>query len=146
MTTTGNLLDMFDHEKFDIICHGCNCFFCFGGGIARQIAIRYPEAAYADKKTGYGDIHKLGTFSSAHIAGKGKILNCYTQYHYSSNKVAADYEAIRRVMHNVKQQYTGLRIGMPRIGCGLAGGDENIIIPIICEELSGEDFTIVILK
>ena len=38
---------------------------------------------------------------------------------------------------------TAFSLGYPKIGAGLAGGDWDIIYPIICEELAGEHHTYV---
>jgi O-acetyl-ADP-ribose deacetylase (regulator of RNase III) len=42
--------------------------------------------------------------------------------------------------------FSGKRIGYPKIGAGLAGGDWNIISSIIDKELIGEDHTLVLLN
>ena len=55
----------------------------------------------------------------------------------------ADYDAIRSVFRLVKQQFSGMTIGYPLIGAGLAKGDWTIISSIIDEELIGEDHTLV---
>jgi len=54
-----------------------------------------------------------------------------------------DYDAIRTVFKQIKAQFSGLRIGYPAIGAGLAGGDWVIISQIIEEELEGENHTFV---
>lgn len=46
-------------------------------------------------------------------------------------------------MKAVKNGYSGLRIGYPRIGAGLAHGNWEVIEKIIREELRGEDHTLV---
>jgi O-acetyl-ADP-ribose deacetylase (regulator of RNase III) len=51
--------------------------------------------------------------------------------------------AIRSVFRQVKQQFTGKRIGYPKIGAGLAKGDWSIVTSIIEEELAGENHTYV---
>jgi O-acetyl-ADP-ribose deacetylase (regulator of RNase III) len=45
-------------------------------------------------------------------------------------------------MKAIKTAFSGKRIGYPKIGAGLAGGDWDIIYPIICEELAGEHHTL----
>jgi O-acetyl-ADP-ribose deacetylase (regulator of RNase III) len=57
--------------------------------------------------------------------------------------VKADYQAIRKVMRSVKARFAGKRIGYPKIGAGLAGGDWETIASIIEDELAGEDHTLV---
>lgn len=143
----GNLLDMFDERKFSVILHGCNAFHCMGGGIARQIAARYPMALLADKRTGYGDEKKMGTFSMADVtANNGTIVNMYTQYRHGTEKMQVDYDAVRSALRLVRLAFHGRKIGMPTVGAGLAGGDWAVIANIIDEELGDEDVTVVIFK
>ena len=46
----------------------------------------------------------------------------------------------------MKAEFSGLRIGYPLIGAGLAGGDWGIIEKTISEELEGEDHSLVVLR
>jgi O-acetyl-ADP-ribose deacetylase (regulator of RNase III) len=57
--------------------------------------------------------------------------------------VRVDYDAVRSVMRGVKEAFAGKRIGYPKIGAGLAGGDWAKIAAIIEEELAGEDHAVV---
>lgn len=57
-----------------------------------------------------------------------------------------DSEAARSCMRWIKDRCSGLRIGLPKIGAGLAGGDWEISSRIIEEELAREDLTLVELK
>ena len=71
------------------------------------------------------------------------IINAYTQYDFKGAGTLADYEAIRSVFKAIKTDFSGLRIGYPAIGAGLARGDWSLISKIITEELKGEDHTFV---
>ena len=71
------------------------------------------------------------------------IVNGYTQFNWRGSGRKADYEAIREVFSKVKKEFSGLRIGYPAIGAGLARGDWKIISEIIEEELKGENHTFV---
>ena len=144
----GDLLALAKSGQFDVIAHGCNCFCAMGNGIAGQIKKQFPAAFEADKQTKMGDNAKLGTCTFASIDGDGGhefvVVNAYTQYTWSKKEQrTADYEAIRKCMRWMKQTYPGKRIGVPRIGAGLAGGDWATIKAIIEEELAGEDITLV---
>ena len=137
----GDLIN--DSHQFDVIGHGCNCFRSFGAGIAKTVKTIFPSAYIADLKTIHGDKKKLGSYTYAEI-GNLTILNLYTQYKYSRDKVDADYNAIRNCMKGIKLNYSGKKIGLPLIGAGLAGGNWDIISNIIEEELKDEDVSIVI--
>lgn len=49
----------------------------------------------------------------------------------------------RSCMRWIVEQHSGKRIGQPKIGSGLAGGDWPMLAAIIEEGLAGEDFTVV---
>lgn len=136
---TGNLLNMAENGDFDAIVHGCNCFHAMRSGIARQIAIRYPNVEQADFDTEKGSKAKLGNFSYAWV-NKGSssfiVVNAYTQYKWSGQKDVFEYKAfdtfLNRLtgfmfaMHEHKAEV--VRIGFPKIGCGLARGNEEKIM------------------
>jgi O-acetyl-ADP-ribose deacetylase (regulator of RNase III) len=145
----GDLLKLALNGSFDVIIHCANCFNVFGLGIARQIAIQFPEAAIADNYTKRGDKNKLGTIGVVEIERKDVkfiIVNLYGQYGCHWSKINADYDALRKGFQAVKKQFSGKRIGYPRIANGLAKGDWNIISKIINEELLDEDHTLVEYK
>jgi O-acetyl-ADP-ribose deacetylase (regulator of RNase III) len=145
----GDLLEMASTGRFDVIVHGCNCQCRMGRGIAAAIRERFPEAYDADLATAKGDVSKLGTLSQALVTRENMrftVVNAYTQRHWAGSGVLADYDAIRRVFRAMRSQFHGQRIGYPRIGAGLAGGDWVAIAAIIDEELAGEDHTLVELE
>ena len=110
-----------------VIVHGCNCKCAMGSGIARQIREQFPAAYQADQKTLWGDRNKLGTFTYAFEerpnGDKVAIVNAYTQYNYTRTEVDLDYDALEHVMVRICEYFPQKIIAMPRIGCGLAGGD-----------------------
>lgn len=151
----GNLISLAAHNAmFDVIIHGCNCFHTMGAGIAKQIRKTFPEAYRADLQTICGVRYKLGKYSSATVRLFNDkyltIVNAYTQYYFKQNKSKprklVDYNAIRTCMKAIKKDFSGKKIGIPKIGAGLAGGDWKIISKIIDEELQGEDVTLVEYK
>jgi O-acetyl-ADP-ribose deacetylase (regulator of RNase III) len=142
----GDLLVLAREGAFDLIVHGCNCFCMMGAGIAAAIRCEFPAAYEADLATARGDRAKLGTCSFATVEQGGKsltIVNAYTQYHASGSGVLVDYDAVRNCLRWIKERFPGKRIGLPKIGAGLAGGDWQQIASIIEEELAGQDVTVV---
>ena len=145
-TIRGELLRLALDGRFDVIVHGCNCQNQMGKGIALSIKKQFPEAHAADRQTTAGDRGKLGTLTTADVTRDGvsfTVVNAYTQYHYRPPGPNVDYDAIRAAIREVKRRFGGKRIGYPRIGAGLAGGDWPRIAQIIDEELAGEDHTVV---
>lgn len=145
--TKGNLIDLAEQGDFDIIVHGCNCFHAMGGGIAREIATRYPDAALVDKTdTVRGDICKLGTWTSTLVESGERlftIVNAYTQYGVSNTQDVFEYEAFALILRKLRLLYPTHRFGLPYIGMGLAGGDPNRIMPMIEEFGKHVDATLV---
>ena len=135
----GDLLE----SDCNIIAHQCNCYCIMGGGIARQIRLKYPEAYQADLETIRGDRSKLGTFSMGHN-GTRIIYNLYGQYGYGSG-LQTDYRALEMALRAMRKDiwinYVNIwpEVGVPfGMGCGLAGGDwptvEDIINNIFVDE------------
>lgn len=151
---TGNLLDMADAGEFDMIVHGCNIHNTFGAGIALAIKNRYPQAYEADLRTLSGDKRKLGLHTHAmapNAASSGFIIiNLYTQGRVGRSGVNVDYDAVERGFLMLKMneiiswQAEPLRIGIPKIGAGLGGGDWERIEAII-DSLELSDITCVTL-
>ena len=135
-----------DAGDFDVIVHGCNCFCTMGAGIAKQIKKAFPKAYQADQNTICGDQTKLGTITYYQNKKNPIVVNAYTQFDFGRSNINADYDAIRQCMKRIKLQFSGMKIGLPKIGAGLAGGDWEIIETIINEELDGEDVTVVLFK
>lgn len=143
----GDIVDLALKGRFEVIVHGCNCFCTMGAGVARVIQEEFPEAYAADLVTTKGDRNKLGDYSYATVKRKEAeitIVNGYTQFHFHGDEVLVDYDAVRRLFARIKRQFSGRRIGYPKIGAGLGGGDWSRIAAIIEEELAGEDHSLVI--
>jgi O-acetyl-ADP-ribose deacetylase (regulator of RNase III) len=126
----GNLLDLAEAGDFDIVVQGCNCFNTMGGGIAREIRERYPMAHMVDYGTLKGDYNKLGNWTTA-FTGKFLIVNAYTQYNMSRGTDVFEYTAFQLILEKLAFVFPGKRFGLPYIGCGLAGGEQETIVDMI---------------
>ena len=143
----GDLIALALAGRFDLIVHGCNCFCAMGAGIALQIRDRFPQVYEADLNTQSGDRSKLGTYSSAQVTENRTgftVINGYTQFHFSGQGRLADYGAIEQLFTKLKADFPGVRMGYPKIGAGLAGGNWDTISGIIDTALDGEDHTLVL--
>jgi O-acetyl-ADP-ribose deacetylase (regulator of RNase III) len=153
-TIKGDLIKLAEQGEFDIIVHGCNCFHAMGGGLAKQLADRYPIVEEADKQTEFGDRNKLGTGRLVSVKSKTSdiwfsVFNVYTQYYWSHKKDVFEYDAFQKFLdyqtesiirsEQLTKEFnlSKLRIGFPQIGAGLAGGDWNRISKMI-EKFSEE--------
>lgn len=129
----GNLIDLAEAGKFDIIMHGCNCFCTMGSGIAREIRDRYPGAWRSDQCTESGDVRKLGNWTEFDV-GNFLIINAYTQYGFNQGSQHHDvfeYTSFELILKKLAQTFPGERFGLPYIGMGLAGGNKERIMAMI---------------
>ena len=124
----------------NIIIHGCNCQGKMNSGVAKAIRENYPDAYEI-----YMEAHKCGALQLGHNIyyheGNKVIVNALTQKYYGyDNKQYVNYDAIRNCLFQLKfmlKMMEGkIKIAMPKIGCGLGGGDWNIVSGIIEEELN----------
>ena len=165
-TIEGNLLDFPPYCKQDpneyigmnAIAHSCNTRNIMGGGIAKQIKNRYPQAYEADTEihmrreyeTLDESVDLLGTYSKAEINSKflpndkGYIYNMYTQANIGEGRQVhyeKFWQALKRVEQDLfemnvnKHEYNASAppvLGLPYgISCGLAGGNWGIIKAMI---------------
>ena len=147
-TVTGDLVQLALQGEYDLLMQGCNCLNQMGRGLALTLKKTWPEVYQADLATTAGDWNKLGTYSKAVVDVDGKplvVLNCYTQYLYNGEGVLVNYAAVKRCMNQVKQEYSGLKMAMPLLGCGLAKGDWKVVEKLVDNALAGEDLTLVLL-
>lgn len=139
-TIHGNILDVAERGRFDVVVHGANCRHTMGAGIAKQIRDRWPEAWHADQRV---KDPQLGGISIAVVTRNGfsfYVVNGYTQ---SRPGPCADLHAIEDVFERVQESFHGKRIGYPRIGCGLGGLKWDDVGPVIERALRGEDHALV---
>lgn len=134
----GNVLD----GGYGAVLHQANCQIQMGGGIAKEIKRRFPEAYDADRKFPYPKgKERLGKFSYAVVNHPYNgddfiIVNVYGQEDWKGSGplgdgVRTDYDSLEKGLRDsisyIKENYKGVKtFAVPRlIGCALAGGDWN---------------------
>ena len=135
--------DCFDslNTPDSLIVHGCNAQGAFGRGFAGQVRAKNPEALFAYLHAYHNGGLMLGEIYHAKVPHKDNVwlLNGITQEFYGGDrKLYVSYDAIQKVMRNVREFCRVHRIqniNMPKIGADLGGGDWKIIEKIIDEEL-----------
>lgn len=146
----GDLIKMALRGHFDVIGHGCNCQCKMGAGIAPQMAKAFRCDVFPKEDAAFkGDINKLGQIDyrklheekesvggnwvyypdeEVFLTGKELVVvNMYTQFMYGKNhqdgvEKPLDYEALTLCLRKMNHIFKGKHIGLPKIGCGLAGG------------------------
>jgi O-acetyl-ADP-ribose deacetylase (regulator of RNase III) len=140
----GDLIKLAKEGKFEVVCQGNNCFHVQGGGISGQFIREWPGCYAVDKKTVKGDVGKLGTISSCLAVTDNKdplvVVNCYTQFNPGPDFKIGAFD---KCMKQLKESFGNKKIGMPKIGCGIAGGKWEDVLPIIQKHLGNCDVTVV---
>lgn len=154
----GDLIQLAKEGKFDVIAHGCNCQNMMGAGIALSMRMNFNAHKFdLERPLHRADINKLGQidfntvnrstgniiwdWDSFEALYEGLIVvNAYTQYHGGAN---LDYAALELCLRKMNQLFKGKHIGLPWIGCGIAGGDWARVRHMIRQELTDCDVTIV---
>jgi len=135
----------------NIICHQVNCQGVMGSGLAKQIRAKYPEvyASYIKYCRGCKDNNPknlLGEVQTV-LVNDGKVIaNLFGQFNYGKGKQYTDYKALKQSLEGILTIATMVgddSIAVPyNLGCGLAGGDWNIVYKIIEEVFDDYDVTI----
>jgi O-acetyl-ADP-ribose deacetylase (regulator of RNase III) len=133
----GNLFD----TTHGVIAHGVNCRGAFGAGLAAQIARRFPEVRRAYLRKHRGEGWHLGEAQYVLTAGGLVVVNMAIQDRYGRGGPHVDYHALQRALGHTLGfcQARGAGLALPRIGCGLAGGDWATVKRIIGESVEGWD-------
>ena len=147
------------YKKGDMLCgdwdvayHCANVYKTFGSGVAYYIAKKWPEVYQADID---GD-NELGFFTKGIIKEDGRtIYNLYGQKgvgndgHPLNRNCSYDhlYDAIYRACEDATRLADNVRVGIPQLGCGLAGGSWTVVEAIIkdVEEKTSVEFTVYVL-
>ena len=122
-------------ESKKIICHICNDLGAWGAGFVLALSKkwRYPEDFYRARHT-----YPLGHADILSVEDDTYVANMIAQHGIrpdSEGVPPVRYEALKEALSKVN--VVALRIGatlhMPRIGCGLAGGNWEEVEKIINE-------------
>ena len=143
--------DLFEYAlkgKFDVICQGNNCFNTQNAGIAVRFKEEFETNNFELEQSGKGDYNKLGQIDYEEFEGDSfdgilAVVNCYTQFNPGPD---GNYAALTLCLSKINYIFKGRHIGLPQIGCGIAGLDWNEVKEIIKEELVDCDVTVVIFK
>jgi O-acetyl-ADP-ribose deacetylase (regulator of RNase III) len=129
----GNLFD----TNAKIIAHGVNCQGAFNSGVAGQIARLFPFVKTSYLAKHHGERWHLGDVQFVEFSTERIFANCATQQFYGRKGKFVDYEAVGTCMNKLIDYAESkcYSIAMPKIGCGLGGGDWDVVSKIIQEVL-----------
>ena len=143
-----NLLDIPD----GIICHQVNCIGVMGGGIALQIRNKWPIVyeRYVSDCIPFKQSprHLLGHLQDVIINSNLVVANCFGQV-FPGYGLMTDYGAWDILLDKLSdlRNFFSLDIHFPwMIGCGLAGGDWNVMHNKIMDKFESLDGVVYIHK
>ncbi len=131
-----------------VIVHCVNCLGIMGAGIAKQIRIRFPEAYDVYRESYDSKLLTLGSvtymyYPKTEQSEQKIIANAAGQETVGTKTRQVDYDATRMCFYNIndamkifENEFKISTINFPLFGCGLAGGDWQIISKIIEEEVN----------
>lgn len=152
------------NNRYQMFAHGANCQATMNSGIARDVKSRIPELYHADLDYHINvgnNYQKLGKFSMVTYEDDGQAphkmaFNLYTQLHYGTERRHFNYgafveslrsaidEAVRQKCYDTNNCLNNtLNVIIPKIGCGLGGGDWNIVSEIIEHTTFSDDVDVV---
>ncbi|MGR5448501.1 hypothetical protein ACP3V3_01710 [Vibrio sp. PNB22_3_1] len=119
---SGDVVDVFCSNDFDVLIHCANCQNVMGAGVAKRLVDVFPDLRQVDKSAGKGR-EKLGKFSVLSTEF-GEIYNAYGQLNYGRDPsvLYIDYYQLQCALESIYEQTKGKRVVIPLIGSGLANG------------------------
>jgi len=113
-----------------IITHQVNCKKVMGAGLALKIKKKWP-IVFKKYKSFEG---KLGDVDLIEVGENLFVANLYGQEGYGKDKIYTNYDALRECFKKLKEY--DKQIYIPHaIGCGLGGGDWNIVCDMLEKEI-----------
>ena len=136
----GNILSPVEEDKITIICHQVNCKGIMGAGLAKQIRSRWPEVYNRYRHFCYDRLSGgiLGHCQLVKADSCTWVANLFGQLSYGTDKKQTDYDALERALNTLRlqivqnKQFSDVTVRIPyNMGCGLAGGNWNVVNSII---------------
>lgn len=141
----GNILD----TNCDLLVHQVNGLGVMGAGLAKQIAGRYPHVERDYKRFVLGGDRNaqdlLGECLILKASDTLRIANVFGQAGVGRDKRQTDYDALKRGLDAVANvaRKEKLSVAIPyKLGCGLAGGNWDIVETMIDLAFANVDVSI----
>lgn len=133
----GDILSKRSEDELTYICQQVNCRGAMGAGLAMQIRSQWPVVYRRYLGLCYGnDGKKLGTYQEILVEPKLYIVNLFGQDGYGRSERQTNYAALATALfsffRDCAQKNQDATIRLPYgLGCGLAGGDWDMVLAII---------------
>lgn len=123
----GDLLTITD----GIIIHQVNCQGVMGSGVAKALSTKYPivKKQYLKKFKQVSRQDLIGIYQFVDISDTLQIVNSFTQDQYGYGRKQTDEQKLIQNIVEICHLHNDKTVYVPHlIGCGLAGGDWNVIL------------------
>lgn len=123
--------DLLNAEQL-IIVHQCNAQDTMGSGVAKAIRTKYPKAyhEYLEYFRHIPKSERMGKVQFCNVGDK-LVANLVGQFNYLPRGLChTDYKALEEGFTKIKLSFPD-DVAMPKIGCGLGGGDWKVVSAII---------------
>lgn len=123
----------------EYICHQVNCKGAMGAGLAKAIANKWPfvKLSYESFCDAYKHNPKslLGVYQVVNVAPNKNVINIFGQLDYGREfgRCYTSYDALMQAFKNMEEWIdVSSTIAFPyRFGCGLAGGDWEVVFALL---------------
>lgn len=134
-----------------LIAHVCNDVGAWGKGFVLALSRRWAQPAHAFKqwyRERAANDFGLGAAQFVQVAPELWVANMVAQHGLQAIRGVPPirYEALERCLEQVadKAKEWNASVHMPRIGCGLAGGEWAKIEPVILRNLCERDISVTV--
>jgi O-acetyl-ADP-ribose deacetylase (regulator of RNase III) len=134
-------------EGLKLILHVCNDVGAWGAGFVMALSRRWkaPQQFYLESPFS----KRLSVIQPVKVESDINVINMIAQHGFPSPQqpCALDYRALHECLRHIVFAYEGMEnvsIHMPRIGCGIAGGDWSRVELIVQETLSKAGFPVTV--
>ena len=153
-----SLVSAYQDGDVNAIAHQANCFCAMGAGIAPVLARAIPPLQAIDSLTDKGDRNKMGKFTAYRTTMRAGTdteeplwaYNLYGQYNPGMNTAYDSLGSALRGMsidlYSMGGNPETIKVGFPKLGCGIGGGDWKIVEGMIEKYFSQFDVTIFVLS
>lgn len=142
---------------FDVAVQDCNCFCTARTQEAIQFAKLFKTYTLNLEQDNYrGSREKLGEIEFKEVSipvldsheSILTVVNAYTQFGFNVSlahnpKPVLSYEALVKALQKINDEFAGLHIVMPQIGCGLSGGKWIVLKHLIKKHLKDCKVTVI---
>lgn len=133
---TGDILSPNSNPQEAVaVCHQVNCEGLMGAGLALQVRRLFPRAFDAYRNC----CDELGRsclgMTQCYVALEPYnyvLVNLFGQEGYGKYVQRTDYAAVEKALGSVNKMFRNCTVRIPyHMGCGLGGGDWNIVLSLV---------------